>query len=197
MLSLYCVTSLWSKILYSWLNAGFTQSIMRSFVSDLRRRFCCSRLLINSLAFSHWMLIYLCSYYIESVSFTLYPAVLQSMDAEARKELTPIKLRKKAAQFALKTVNEQRKAFKVCACKWHTVFLLASGNRTKSDVVRKKLKISFETAYHYASFHLSIWFSSGVVTTFLCSPLKFVADYLNYCAEIWSVGRLGKSLLDP
>jgi len=41
-------------------------------------------------------------------------AVLQSMDAEARKELTPIKLRKKAAQFALKTVNEQRKSFKVC-----------------------------------------------------------------------------------
>jgi isoleucyl-tRNA synthetase len=39
--------------------------------------------------------------------------VLQSMDADARKELTPIKLRKKAAQFALKTVNEQRKSFKV------------------------------------------------------------------------------------
>lgn len=38
--------------------------------------------------------------------------VLQSMDAEARNELTPIKLRKKAAQFALKTVNEQRKSFK-------------------------------------------------------------------------------------
>ncbi|CAM6007741.1 unnamed protein product [Sphagnum balticum] len=38
--------------------------------------------------------------------------VLQSMDADARKELTPIKLRKKAAQFALKTVNEQRKSFK-------------------------------------------------------------------------------------
>ncbi|KAG0613475.1 hypothetical protein M758_6G105600 [Ceratodon purpureus] len=38
--------------------------------------------------------------------------VLQSMDAEARKELTPIKLRKKAAQFAQKTVNEQRKSFK-------------------------------------------------------------------------------------
>lgn len=41
-------------------------------------------------------------------------AVLQSMDAETRKELTPIKLRKKAAQFAQKTVNEQRKSFKVC-----------------------------------------------------------------------------------
>ena len=44
----------------------------------------------------------------------LYGAVLQSMDAESRKELTPIKLRKKAAQFAQKTVNEQRKSFKVC-----------------------------------------------------------------------------------
>lgn len=48
----------------SWLDAGFTQSIMRSFVSDLRRRFCCSRLSINPLAFIDWMLIYLCSYYI-------------------------------------------------------------------------------------------------------------------------------------
>jgi hypothetical protein len=37
------------------------------------------------------------------------------MDADARKDLTPIKLRKKAAQFALKTVNEQRKSFKVSA----------------------------------------------------------------------------------
>lgn len=53
---------------------------------------------------------------------TLCGVVLQSMDAEARKELTPIKLRKKAAQFALKTVNEQRKAFKVCGN-----FLPASG----------------------------------------------------------------------
>eukprot|EP00897_Mesotaenium_endlicherianum_P010531 jgi/Mesen1/9506/ME000637S08955 len=38
--------------------------------------------------------------------------VLQSMDAEARKVLTPIKLRKKAAQFALKTVDQQRASFK-------------------------------------------------------------------------------------
>ncbi|CAM6086341.1 unnamed protein product [Calypogeia fissa] len=38
--------------------------------------------------------------------------VLQSMDAETRKALTPIKLRKKAAQFALKTVDNQRNTFK-------------------------------------------------------------------------------------
>lgn len=38
--------------------------------------------------------------------------VLQSMDAEARKALTPIKLRKKAAQFARKTVDNQRADFK-------------------------------------------------------------------------------------
>eukprot|EP00850_Spirogloea_muscicola_P001335 SM000005S17132 [mRNA] locus=s5:354830:362126:+ [translate_table: standard] len=38
--------------------------------------------------------------------------VLQSMDAEARKGLTTIKLRKKAAQFALKTVDKQRQSFK-------------------------------------------------------------------------------------
>ena len=34
--------------------------------------------------------------------------VLQSMDKEKRAELTPIKLRKKARNFALKTVDAQR-----------------------------------------------------------------------------------------
>jgi len=38
--------------------------------------------------------------------------VLQSMDQEKRKELTPIKLRKKARAFALKTVDSQRQQFK-------------------------------------------------------------------------------------
>ncbi|MCO5558729.1 hypothetical protein L7F22_012315 [Adiantum nelumboides] len=38
--------------------------------------------------------------------------VLQSMEPEARKELTPIKLRKKASQFALKTVEKQCRSFK-------------------------------------------------------------------------------------
>jgi len=38
--------------------------------------------------------------------------VLQSMDADARKALTPIKLRKKARNFALKTVDKQRDSFK-------------------------------------------------------------------------------------
>lgn len=38
--------------------------------------------------------------------------VLQNLDAEARKNLTPIKLRKKAAKFALKTVDQQREGFK-------------------------------------------------------------------------------------
>ncbi|CAI5466670.1 unnamed protein product [Closterium sp. Yama58-4] len=38
--------------------------------------------------------------------------VLQSMDNKARQGLTPIKLRKKAAQFALKTVDKQREAFR-------------------------------------------------------------------------------------
>ncbi|CAI5478796.1 unnamed protein product [Closterium sp. Yama58-4] len=38
--------------------------------------------------------------------------VLQSMDTKARQGLTPIKLRKKAAQFALKTVDKQREAFR-------------------------------------------------------------------------------------
>ena len=38
--------------------------------------------------------------------------VLQSMDADRRKELTPIKLRKKARAFALKTVDAQREQFK-------------------------------------------------------------------------------------
>ncbi|KAJ7544291.1 hypothetical protein O6H91_09G072800 [Diphasiastrum complanatum] len=38
--------------------------------------------------------------------------VLQSMDALSRNELTPLKLRRKAAQYALKTVDEQRISFK-------------------------------------------------------------------------------------
>ena len=38
--------------------------------------------------------------------------VLQSIDADARKALTPIKLRKKARAFALKTVDKQRDAFR-------------------------------------------------------------------------------------
>ncbi|CAA6664773.1 unnamed protein product [Spirodela intermedia] len=38
--------------------------------------------------------------------------VLQSMDQDARKELTPIKLRKKAAKFARDTVATQMKSFK-------------------------------------------------------------------------------------
>ena len=38
--------------------------------------------------------------------------VLQSIDQEARKELTPLKLRKKAAQFAKETIDAQRKSFR-------------------------------------------------------------------------------------
>ncbi|KAF3792861.1 Isoleucine--tRNA ligase [Nymphaea thermarum] len=38
--------------------------------------------------------------------------VLQSMDSDARKELTPLKLRKKAAKFAKDTVMTQMKSFK-------------------------------------------------------------------------------------
>lgn len=35
------------------------------------------------------------------------------MDQDARKALTPLKLRKKAAKFAKETVNVQMKSFKV------------------------------------------------------------------------------------
>ncbi|NER78330.1 MAG: isoleucine--tRNA ligase [Leptolyngbya sp. SIO1D8] len=38
--------------------------------------------------------------------------VLQAMDAEVRANLTPIKLRRKAKTFALKTIDEQRESFK-------------------------------------------------------------------------------------
>lgn len=51
------------------------------------------------------------------------------MDADARKDLTPIKLRKKAAQFALKTVNEQRKSFKVSAPKYEMSVGLADDKK--------------------------------------------------------------------
>lgn len=51
------------------------------------------------------------------------------MDADARKDLTPIKLRKKAAQFALKTVNEQRKSFKVSAAEYEMSVGLADDKK--------------------------------------------------------------------
>lgn len=38
--------------------------------------------------------------------------VLQSMDATSRKQMSPMELREKAAQFAMKTVEEQRRSFK-------------------------------------------------------------------------------------
>eukprot|EP00249_Psilotum_nudum_P021805 c28258_g1_i1 orf=179-3460(+) len=38
--------------------------------------------------------------------------VLQSLNQEARNKLTPVELRRKAAQFALKTVDQQRNSFK-------------------------------------------------------------------------------------
>ena len=40
--------------------------------------------------------------------------VLQSMSDEQRRELTPIKLRRKARDFALKTVKAQKEQFKRC-----------------------------------------------------------------------------------
>jgi hypothetical protein len=40
-------------------------------------------------------------------------SVLKLLDEEARKELTPLKLRKKAAKFARDTVKNQMKSFKV------------------------------------------------------------------------------------
>ena len=38
--------------------------------------------------------------------------VLQSIDEEARKELTPLKLRNKDAQFSKKTIDPLRKSFR-------------------------------------------------------------------------------------
>ena len=38
--------------------------------------------------------------------------VLRSIDQEARKELTPLKLRNKATQFTMKTIDSQRKSFR-------------------------------------------------------------------------------------
>lgn len=40
-------------------------------------------------------------------------SVLQSLDQEVRKELTPLKLRAKAAKFAKATVKTQMESFKV------------------------------------------------------------------------------------
>ena len=38
--------------------------------------------------------------------------ILWSIDQEARKDLTPLKLRKKVAQFSKKTIDSQRKSFR-------------------------------------------------------------------------------------
>lgn len=43
----------------------------------------------------------------------LFISVLQSLDQAARKDLTPIKLRAKAAKFAKDTVKNQMASFKV------------------------------------------------------------------------------------
>ena len=40
-------------------------------------------------------------------------SVLQSLDQDARKDLTPLKLRAKAAKFAKQTVQKQMASFKV------------------------------------------------------------------------------------
>lgn len=50
--------------------------------------------------------------YITNIVDFVFP-VLQSLDQDARKELTPIKLRAKAAKFAKATVKNQMAAFKV------------------------------------------------------------------------------------
>ena len=44
--------------------------------------------------------------------------VLQSMKESERRGLTPLQLRQKAAEFALKTVDAQREQFKRCAGCW-------------------------------------------------------------------------------
>ena len=49
--------------------------------------------------------------------------VLQSMTDEQRAALTPIKLRRKARDFALKAVKTQRNQFKRCAA-WFPTSLL-------------------------------------------------------------------------
>ena len=49
----------------------------------------------------------------EKFSVTLSISVLQSLDQDARKDLTPLKLRAKAAKFAKQTVQNQMASFKV------------------------------------------------------------------------------------
>lgn len=56
---------------------------------------------------------------------------LQSMKDSERRSLTPLQLRKKAAEFALKTVDAQREQFKRCVrviwrscAMWHVAVAL-------------------------------------------------------------------------
>lgn len=50
--------------------------------------------------------------------------VLQSLDQAARKDLTPIKLRAKAAKFAKQTVKTQMESFKVNFWHYFVCFLI-------------------------------------------------------------------------
>lgn len=47
--------------------------------------------------------------------------VLQSLDEDARKDLTPLKLRAKAAKFAKATVKTQMTSFKVVP---HSIYIM-------------------------------------------------------------------------
>lgn len=51
-------------------------------------------------------------------------SVLQSLDQAARKDLTPIKLRAKAAKFAKQTVKTQMESFKVNFWHYFVCFLI-------------------------------------------------------------------------
>ena len=57
------------------------------------------------------------------------PQVLQSMKEDERRSLTPLQLRKKAAEFALKTVDQQREQFKRWVCRWGSVWVCCWGCR--------------------------------------------------------------------
>ena len=51
-----------------------------------------------------------------TLGLLIAPQVLQSMTAEQRDALTPLKLRYKARDFAKKEVAAQREQFKRCVC---------------------------------------------------------------------------------
>lgn len=126
--------------------------------------------------------------------------VLQSMKEEERRSLTPLQLRKKAAEFALKTVDQQREQFKRCVThswQWGNV-----GNRSGGELVLEA-GVALPGGCAGPAGEACVCPPSGsagdVLTLLAPSCLPDPAPACSHAAalQVWRVGRLGCPLRDP